>query len=678
MTWLYPLFLWALIALLIPIIIHLFNFRRYKKIAFTNLRFLKQINQQTKSGNQLKKYLILASRLLALTFLIFAFAQPIKLTNNKAINRSKQLISIIIDNSYSMNNTGAEGLFLEAAKNRARAIISNAKNSDEFQIITSDMNAALMHNSSKQTAMENIDQIKTGAGSHPLAQLILLQERLLNKSNDLKNAFIISDFQKNDPPVTGTPIDTAIQKTWIRLANNEAANICIDTCYLNAPILQIGETISLNVQVANYSPNEIQGLTIDLLIDNKPKGVASFDIQPFAKTSQTFNFILEEGGSHACVLKHAGDNMAFDDQLFFSLNLKTDYKVINIYDKKEQYINAVFNETKGFSYQGFSSGTVQFNTFNNASLICVEGSNNLSNGMADELKKYVTKGGNLFLFPQANIPFGSLQNIASAVGFTIDENPVTLNGKVASFDLEHPIFKNLFEKIPKQLDLPLVSRYFAINKPSSIALMKLNNGSSFLSNFKMDKGQVYLCSSPLNSEYTNFQNHAFFVPVLLKSAMLLQYESPLYFECGQTENIATGQPFTSERGITLQMDNNRYVTEVINMNGSLFLNTNGEIGQAGNYKALLSNTDSSLLELSFNTNRNESDTRTFSESELESLATENGSQLFSGSAEKLSAEYAAALKGTPLWKWCIIFVLFFLMIEILLIRFLKPHAKLST
>jgi hypothetical protein len=510
-----------------------------------------------------------------------------------------------------------------------------------------------------------------------VAQSILLQERLLKQSNDLKSAFIISDFQKNDAPLSGAANDTSIQKTWVRISNTAAANISIDTCYLNSPILQAGETISLAVDVSNYSPNEVQGLTVDLLIDNKPKGVASFDIKPYAKTTQVINFVIDAGGSHACVLKHAGDNMAFDDQLFFSLNLKTDFQVINIFDKKEQYINAVFDETQGFEYQGFASGAVQFNAFNKASLICIEGSNNLSNGMAGELKKYCNNGGNLFIFPQANLPYGGLQNLASAMGFTIDENPITLNGKVSSFDLEHPIFKNLFEKVPKQPDLPLVGRYYNTTTPSAIALMKLNNGANFISNFKLGKGQVYVCSSPLNAEYSNFQNHAFFVPVLLKAAMLLKYDAPLYFQCGQTESIATGQAFTSERGITLQLGNNRYMTEVINMDGELFLNTNGEIAQAGDYKALLNNSDSTLLGLSFNMNRKESDTRTFSESELENMATQNGAQLFSGSAEKLSAEYAASLKGTPFWKWCIIFVLFFLLIEILLIRFLKPHAKLS-
>ncbi len=673
MTWLYPLFLWALLALLIPIIIHLFNFRRYKRIAFTNLRFLKQINQQTKSGNQLKKLLILASRLLALTFLIFAFAQPIKLQNNQTLNRSKQLVNIIVDNSYSMNNNGPEGLLLEAAKNMARAIVNSSKNSDEFQIITSDINAAMLHTCNKQTALENIDQIKISAGSRPLQELTQLQERLLNKSNDGKSAFIISDFQKNNSPAIPVSQDSAIQKTWIRIEGGDAANISIDTCYLNSPIMQVGETISLAVEASNYSDAEVQGLTVDLLIDGKPKGIATFNIKPYAKALQTFNFVLDQGGVHSCVLQHAGDNMAFDDKLFFSLNLQSDYKVINIFDKKEHYINSVFSDTKGFSYTGFSSGNVQFNSFNKAALICVEGSANLSNGMAGELKKYCMNGGNVFIFPQSDLPYGGLQNLAGPLGFSIAEQPTILNGKVASFDLEHPVFRHLFEKIPKNPDLPLVNKFYNIVPNNAITMMKLNNGASFLSSIKLGKGQVFICSSPMNTEYTNFQNHAFFVPILIKSALLLQYQSPLYFQCGQTESIATGLPFTSEKGINLKTPNISYMTEVINMNGELFLNTNGEINQPGAYDAITGTQDSTLFSLSFNMNRRESDTRTFNERELENLATQCGSKLFSGSAEKLSAENAATVKGTPLWKWCIIFVLFFLLIEILLIRFLPVH-----
>ena len=76
MEFLYPGFLLALLALAIPIILHLFYFRRFKKVYFTNVRFLKEVKEQTSARSKLRNLLVLLMRLLAVAMLVFAFAQP--------------------------------------------------------------------------------------------------------------------------------------------------------------------------------------------------------------------------------------------------------------------------------------------------------------------------------------------------------------------------------------------------------------------------------------------------------------------------------------------------------------------------------------------------------------------------------------------------------------------------
>src|SRR3954467_10394129 len=99
MVFLQPLFLWALAAVSVPVIIHLFNFRRFKKIYFTNVRFLQEIKQDTRSRSRLKHLLILIARLLALAFLVFAFAQPfIPLSKSSNVTTGTKHVSIYIDN----------------------------------------------------------------------------------------------------------------------------------------------------------------------------------------------------------------------------------------------------------------------------------------------------------------------------------------------------------------------------------------------------------------------------------------------------------------------------------------------------------------------------------------------------------------------------------------------------
>ena len=97
-----PYFLFGLFAISIPIIIHLFNFRRYKKVYFTNVKFIEDLQQKTKKKSQLKHLLVLLMRILAVSSLVLAFAQPYIPVSENLINlESKNAVSVYIDNSFS-------------------------------------------------------------------------------------------------------------------------------------------------------------------------------------------------------------------------------------------------------------------------------------------------------------------------------------------------------------------------------------------------------------------------------------------------------------------------------------------------------------------------------------------------------------------------------------------------
>src|SRR5690348_11567661 len=113
MNFLYPGFLFALFAVAIPVIVHLFNFRRFKKVLFTNVRFLKEIKQDTRARSNLKHLLILISRILAVIFLVLAFAQPYIPSKNHAAMKERNKVSIYIDNSFSMDAVGRNGSLIE-------------------------------------------------------------------------------------------------------------------------------------------------------------------------------------------------------------------------------------------------------------------------------------------------------------------------------------------------------------------------------------------------------------------------------------------------------------------------------------------------------------------------------------------------------------------------------------
>ncbi|MBO4740720.1 MAG: BatA domain-containing protein, partial [Bacteroidales bacterium] len=75
MQFLNPLFFIGFLAVAIPIAVHLFNFRRYKKVYFSDISKLEELTGQTKRRSQIKQLLILAARVLAIVFLVLAFAR---------------------------------------------------------------------------------------------------------------------------------------------------------------------------------------------------------------------------------------------------------------------------------------------------------------------------------------------------------------------------------------------------------------------------------------------------------------------------------------------------------------------------------------------------------------------------------------------------------------------------
>src|SRR5471030_1605067 len=197
MHFLYPAFLFALISLAIPVLIHLFNFRRYQKVYFSNVQFLKEIREQQSSRRNLKERLILAARLLALLFLILAFARPYIPGSHSASTTTLRAISVFVDNSYSMETLNSEGSLLDEAKRRAKEIVSAYSINDRFQLLTQDFEGKHQRLLSRDEFNDAVDAVKISPQSRSLQQIINRQQSLIRTQPGTASIFILSDFQTN-------------------------------------------------------------------------------------------------------------------------------------------------------------------------------------------------------------------------------------------------------------------------------------------------------------------------------------------------------------------------------------------------------------------------------------------------------------------------------------------------
>ena len=135
MEFLYPNMLYALFALLIPVVIHLFNFRRHKTVYFSNTSILKTIEQENKKTKKLKDLIVLITRVLFIAALVVAFAYPYKKNNNAINNNVDNLIAVYIDNSMSMQSYSSEKTLFDDARSSAVKLVENLNQALKFVLL---------------------------------------------------------------------------------------------------------------------------------------------------------------------------------------------------------------------------------------------------------------------------------------------------------------------------------------------------------------------------------------------------------------------------------------------------------------------------------------------------------------------------------------------------------------
>ncbi|MFM2393672.1 MAG: hypothetical protein RLZZ546_1654, partial [Bacteroidota bacterium] len=249
MQFLYPGFLWALLTLAIPVIIHLFYFRRFKKVYFTNVKFLKEIKEETSSRNKLKNLLILLARCLALACLVFAFAQPF-IPRNTEIKKGEKAVSIYIDNSFSMNAEKENVPLIDLAKDRARKLVNAYTEEDRFQILTNDFEGRHQRLVSKEEALSYIEEINISPSVQPISKVIARQKQLLRGDNPI--SFIISDFQKSTTDL-GVWKDSLLELNLLPIQHTINKNISIDSVWFQAPVAVLNQSNNLVVRFTNHS-----------------------------------------------------------------------------------------------------------------------------------------------------------------------------------------------------------------------------------------------------------------------------------------------------------------------------------------------------------------------------------------------------------------------------------------
>ncbi|SDD93945.1 N-terminal double-transmembrane domain-containing protein [Mucilaginibacter pineti] len=676
MHFIYPAFLFALLTLAIPVIIHLFNFRKYQRVNFSNVQFLKEIQEQQASRRNIKERLILASRLLALAFLVFAFARPYIAAQNTGNAGKQNAVSVFVDNSYSMQTLNREGSLLDDARQKAKEIASAYNINDRFQLLTQDFEGKHQRLLSRDEFNDAVDKVKISAQSRTLQQIISRQQSLLiTQAGTIKSAYIISDLQKN---MAAKPLktDSSIAYSLIQLKAANLPNVAVDSVWLLSAVHRPGESEKLVVRLHNYAGEKAERIPLKVLINGAQKALGSYSIAARSVQTDTLAFMGLTVGWQQGEIQLQDNPVTFDNKFYFSFNVAQQMPVLLIDGgTANPYLKAVFAADAFFNTTRVPDGNVDYAALNTYPIVVLSDVKTIATGLAQQLKTYVGKGGTLVVFPAVDADLTAYRSFLQPMNAAYPEKLIAEVVKVSALNRQSPVFKNVFESFPQNPDLPQVQKYFQLSAAHGTAdnLMTLAGGQAFWAGYTSGRGKVYVAAVPLDETFSNLPRHALFVPTLFRMALLSGHDLPLFYTLGNDETIEVPPVQVSEKQLLkLIKGDQSTIPDVRQQEGSTLLYLSDQLHETGIY--MLKKQDSTLAALAFNDNRSESDMSYLGAAELKEIMPKSTALLTGGNAS-LKGIVAETNFGTQLWKLCIILALIFLAAEILLIRYFKPAGQ---
>ena len=668
-----PLFLIAISAILIPIIIHLFNFRRYKTVYFSNVRMLEEVLLKTKKESRLQQYIVLALRILAIAALVFAFAQPYFPKQNVNVANGN-VVSVFVDNSFSMDANSKDGNLLFEAVEAAKNVVNAFAYSDDFILTTHDFSAKQSHILNKDEILSMLDDIQTSPHSRTMPEIAAFIQNTASysKKNNRINYFI-SDFQKNSFDGSVFANDTSSVNFLIPIEVKHTDNVSVDSCWFLTPVFNVGQQVTLTVRIHNYGTTDVNKLPVKLYVNNEQKALAAVDVKAESYADYQMNYTITEDGIQCGVVRIEDAPITFDDELFFVYQVATANNVVVVKSKDNRYLKAMYGMDSLFVYQEMPERQVNYSQFKQCNLLVLDQLKEVSSGLSSEIEKYVSGGGALLVFPGEEMNLSSMNAMLSAMEVGHYGEMLQRNMKVGTINYESVYFSDAVQKSSEKVTMPQLTRYFPILSPSSVTasepVMLLEDGSPFLMVYPYGQGRVMLSAVPLDDNFGDAHRNALFFVPLHNVAIMNVKQSRLYNTIGADEYAVVSNKSTSaEKVYTVKAQDKTFdfIPEQRLSGNEVMLYFHSQIDKAGLYDVFLD--DVKITSLAFNFNRAESDMDYYDAEELKSMGGDR-LQLIDARTKDLTKDISDSFNGTPLWRYFVLFALLCIIAEICVLRF---------
>ncbi|MBO3700235.1 BatA domain-containing protein [Roseivirga sp. E12] len=653
-----PNVLWGLLAVAIPIIIHLFNLRRVKRVEFSNTSLLKRVKEESSAKRKPVELLILISRILGVIFLVLTFARPVYKNKENDLSLQDEVL-IYLDNSLSLSvkDNGQQTAF-DNAYSLTQDLVNAYPDGTVFRFIENAYANSIATEFTRSTLTDNLTEIQQVGVDRSFQEIANRQTGQGIKGD----VYFVSDFQDNTG-LSSLQSDTTSNYFLVPVSGSEYSNVYIDSVYLQNTFLSGSVTNLLRIRLRR-NDRSTDRVNVKLYLDDRLSGTSQVSFEDNLLANYDFEIPAIDQGMDRIRISIDDPGLAFDNDYYLAINQLDKIRVLEVYQSgTPSYVSSLFEDNELFQFERVNANSLDNQKIEAADFILINQLSSYTNQLTNAISNSIDDGKTVLVVPSRQSTSSELNRLGLRVtGDTRQRVDLEVP------DYENPFFEGVFVENSQNLEMPNARVYFRLIN-EELPYLSFKNGRSFLSKV-LSNGSLFFFSSSFDESITSFPNHALFVPVLYKLALGSKANlSNLYYSTDDETIVypINGQDrsniYELRRGEVLlipdqRQEENRLIMEI----------PKDQI-LAGHYELVLNN--QVVGTLAFNIPKEESNVHTIDFDYLEELSASPSITLLNGDGgQSVREEIRSGIDGIPLWKYALLGALLFLFLEIILIRYL--------
>lgn len=615
---LYPQFLYGLLVLIVPVILHFFSFKKYKKIYFSNFNFLASLQQQKKNSSKLKNLLLLLLRLIVLAAVVTAFANPyIAPRSRTTASPEKDRVVIYLDNSFSMSNTGSKGSLLEEAKRQVVDIVRTYPAGVSFTMLTNDPGTP-----AARTAEETLAVVSTVKNSPAVKKLSgILKETREITAGHRTTLFLLSDFQSHMCDFQHLEADSLIDPVFFLLEPENRSNLYIKDVTFKEAFHKKGQSDKIAVRIVNSSPKDFGNVSVSLTLNGKKKGIGKVSLPANSEQITEISYLNTDNGFYEGMVEISDFPLVFDNKYYFTYKIDDKIRILCLEQNAHNpFFGKLFSDTASYEMNYLGIDRTANTGFGGYRLIILDRLYSTWSGLESALENYVIEGGNLFFLPGNDMSVQIANRFFEKIHAPRFGQADT-NARIRYVEKQAALFRDAFEKQEDNNTLyPSAKRFYPLQiTQNSEKLFTDDKGNILLAAYPYGRGNIYISAFGFEPENSDMVFHPLFVPLMVNMAYNLNANLNTSWTLHSEQPVVIGNPGLPDYS-ALKIVHPAGGLEFIprmrkDFSGNLILQNTGDIQEEGFYEVRAE--DRTIALLACNYDRRESQLRFCTPRELQ-------------------------------------------------------------